>query len=125
MAIPATASLPARSEGMQRLKFWRWRWRAFSWRPYLGGLVTGLLLFSVLSVLVVSPWLLTHRSKLPLEAAFGNFAVSMAARLHAGGTSNPLTADRQTLQRGQYAFTGSCAQCHGPAGDARGGALAR
>src|SRR4051794_18916415 len=110
---------------MQRLKFWQWRWRAFAWRPFLGGVVVALIAVFVIGTLVVAPWLLTHRGSLPLENAFGDYAVSAAARLKGGSGSNPLAADRRTLERGQYAFTGSCAQCHGAAGDGKNGALTK
>src|SRR5262249_61773962 len=33
-------------------------------------------------------------------------------------------SNRQTLERGQYAYTGSCMQCHGSIGDGKDAALA-
>ncbi len=107
---------------MQRLRFWRGRPFA-SWRPFVGGFVLGGAAVLGVGVIVVAPWLLTHHHNLPLEEQFGHYAVSVAARLHAGGKTNPMTANRQTLERGQYAYTGSCAQCHGPTGNGKGGVL--
>lgn len=109
-----------RSGAMSHRRFWR---GPSSWRSWIGGFVAGAVIVLVFSAVAIAPWLLTHRHSLPLERRFGDYAVSMAARLHAGSAANPAPADNRTLERGQYAFTGSCTQCHGPTGNGKNGAL--
>lgn len=93
------------------------------WRTLGGGALLGGVIVLLVGALMVAPWLLTHRSSWPLERQFGDYAVSVAARLHAGDRSNPQTVDARTLERGQFAYTGSCAQCHGVKGDGKDAAL--
>ena len=95
-------------------------------RAFAAGIIIGFAIIGGGAAIVLPPWLLTHRSNLPGEAAFGDVAVSLAAMLHAGSSASPVQAsDRGVIERGQYAYTGSCAQCHGPAGDGKNGALSK
>jgi len=71
--------------------------------------------------ILVAPLALTHREAGSLETAYGNAAVNVVTRLRAGGIpSNPAAGDSQAIQAGREAYTGSCAQCHGAAGDGKG-----
>jgi len=97
--------------------------RPATWRALIGGIVIGVIAVLVFGAACVSPWLLTHRSDLPGERTFGRFAVGSAARFNAGDKKNPLALNGETVQHGQSSFTGSCAYCHGPKGDGKGGAL--
>jgi mono/diheme cytochrome c family protein len=98
--------------------------RPSSWKSLAGGFVLGGLASLLLGVLVIAPLLLTHRGTWPLEDQVADYALSMASRLHAGSMKNPNSiTDRRTLERGQNAFTGSCAQCHGAAGDGKNAIL--
>src|SRR5690349_19309009 len=120
----ATPPAPPPSPRSRRFNVhWR-RLRPSSWRTFTGGFVLGGVVALLVGVLVIAPMLLTHRRTWPLENQVAGYALSMAARLHAGSKSNPnTTADRRTLERGQNAFTGSCAQCHGNAGDGKNAVL--
>ncbi len=80
-----------------------------------GGAVAGL------AILLVAPVLaLVHRQDFPFERVFGNAAVSIVARLGSGGAANPLGPGAQVTDAGRFAFTGSCATCHGGSGDGKG-----
>ena len=61
-----------------------------------------------------------HRTDLPLERLYGNVAVSLAARLHAGKASNPVAQNQRALSEGAAAYLTGCAQCHGPTGTGNG-----
>ena len=82
--------------------------------------VIGLVVGVAITVLVALPFALTHRSDFPLERRYGAAAVSLVARLFAGGAANPVASDRRALEAGRAAYTGSCAVCHGAKGDGRG-----
>lgn len=81
----------------------------------LGAVVAGLI-----GVLLVAPLLLVHRADLPLERAYGNAVVTLVARMQAGDAKNPYATDNRAITAGRYAYTGSCASCHGAAGDGKG-----
>src|SRR3990170_3244985 len=83
------------------------------WLAYLIGLVSGLLIAAVVGLFAALPLALSHRSELPLERAFGGIAVSLAARLNAGGEANPVANDAGAIETGRTAYVGSCAVCHG------------
>lgn len=85
------------------------------------GIALGLAIAAAAGALLVAPLALTHRDASSLETAYGNAMVSLVARV--GGTGvgpNPLTLPAKTLQAARAAYTGSCSQCHGAAGDGRG-----
>lgn len=62
---------------------------------------------------------LTHRTDLPFERQMGHLAVKMAAA-SMKDAKIPANADRRALVNGRQAFIGSCAVCHGAAGDGKG-----
>jgi mono/diheme cytochrome c family protein len=98
-------------------------WLRHPVRAVLLGLVVGVVGTLVVEAVVVGPLALNHRQDLPLEQGFGSFAVSLTARLHAGGQTNPVAQNPRALQSGRYAYTGSCAQCHGATGNGKGAAF--
>lgn len=123
--VPAneTATEPS-TDQPQRMRTRR-RWPRFSMqrrrRAFASGILTGGILVAVIVALVALPLAIGHRNDLPLERLYGSVAVSIAARLHAGSASNPVaTNNGRALEAGRYAYTGSCAQCHGPTGDGKG-----
>src|SRR4051812_43670486 len=79
-----------------------------SWRALLVGLVLGVLGSAFVGIAVLGPAIVGHRNDLPLERLYGDFAVGMAARLGAGNQSNPVADNRQALNAGRDAYTGSC-----------------
>ncbi|HEY7295691.1 MAG TPA: c-type cytochrome [Dehalococcoidia bacterium] len=89
----------------------------------LVGFLVGLLLAAFIGIFVVAPLALTHRTTWPLETGFGHFAVNLAVGARAGSAHNPRTADQATLEQGRNAYLGSCAYCHGPTGNGKGGSL--
>ena len=89
-------------------------------RLVLVGVLFGVLGAVVVAAAVVGPWVLGKRGDLPLERAYGDFAVSVASRLGAGNQQNPVANDRRALAAGREAYTGSCSVCHGANGDGRG-----
>ncbi len=82
--------------------------------------VIGAVIAGIATALIVAPLLLVHRSDLPLERAYGNALVTLVARLQAGDAKNPYANDNRAVTAGRYAYTGSCASCHGAAGDGKG-----
>jgi mono/diheme cytochrome c family protein len=84
------------------------------------GIVFGMVLSVVGAVVFVGPLIVTHRNDLPLERAYGNFAVSVASRLNSGQAQSPVPQSRQAIQAGRLAYIGSCAECHGAKGDGKG-----
>src|SRR5512135_827761 len=80
----------------------------------------GVLVAAVVGAILVAPLLLVHRADLPLERAYGNAVVSLVARLQAGDAKDPYAGDSRAITAGRYAYTGSCASCHGAAGDGKG-----
>jgi mono/diheme cytochrome c family protein len=75
----------------------------------------------VLVMVVLAPLALTHRAAGGLETAYGNAAVSIVTRVRASSIGpNPVAGSSEAIQAGREAFTGSCAQCHGAAGDGKG-----
>jgi mono/diheme cytochrome c family protein len=84
------------------------------------GIVFGIVLSVVAAVVFVGPLVVTHRSDLPLERAYGNFAVSVASRLNGGHPQSPIPQSRQAIQAGRLEYIGSCAECHGAKGDGKG-----
>ncbi|MFI5269025.1 MAG: cytochrome c [Chloroflexota bacterium] len=71
--------------------------------------------------IVLAPVALTHRAAGSLETSYGNTVVSTVTKLRAAGIgANPVAGDSQAIQAGREAYTGSCAQCHGAAGDGKG-----
>jgi mono/diheme cytochrome c family protein len=90
-----------------------------SWGTLVGGVVLGAALTMVIFAVAVLPWAVGHRTDLPLERLYGDVAVSLAARLHAGNTSNPVAQNQRALSEGAAAYL-TCAQCHGPTGTGNG-----
>jgi mono/diheme cytochrome c family protein len=85
------------------------------------GIVVGALLALVIVAIVLAPLALTHRGAGSLEMAYGNTVVNAVTRVRAMGVgANPVAGDAQAIQTGREAYTGSCAQCHGAAGDGKG-----
>jgi mono/diheme cytochrome c family protein len=84
------------------------------------GLAVGVIVSVLVGVLIVGPLAIAHRSDLPLERVYGDFAVSLASRLHSGGTPSPSTQGQRAVQAGRLAYIGSCAECHGASGDGKG-----
>jgi mono/diheme cytochrome c family protein len=84
------------------------------------GLVLGVLGALALAVTVGGPLVIAKRNDLPLERAYGDFAVSMASRLGGGNLQNPNARNGRALSAGREAYTGSCSLCHGATGDGRG-----
>lgn len=82
--------------------------------------VVGIAVAAAVGLLVAPPLLLLHRTDLPLERAYGNAAVTIVARLLAGDAKNPLAGNARAIDAGRYAYTGSCASCHGANGDGKG-----
>src|SRR3954469_6055923 len=62
---------------------------------------------------------LGHRTDLPFERQMGHLAIKMAAA-SMKDAKIPANADRRAIANGRQAFTGSCAVCHGTAGDGKG-----
>src|SRR5579871_4002410 len=78
------------------------------------------ILLGVLALLA-GTFAILHRTIWPFEQAYGNTAIALAARLEAGSATNPLAGNPRAVTAGRDAFTGSCATCHGAAGDGKGG----
>jgi mono/diheme cytochrome c family protein len=91
-------------------------------RSRLGpGLILGVVLALVVVAIVAAPLALTHRAAGSLETSYGNAVVSTVTKVRASGIgTNPVAGDSQAIQAGREAYTGSCAQCHGAAGDGKG-----
>jgi mono/diheme cytochrome c family protein len=89
------------------------------WPLFLTGLLLGVLSVIVILSLVILPLAVGHRSDLPLERLYGDVAVSIAAKVHAGSQSNPVAANARAVQEAQSAYL-TCAQCHGPTGKGNG-----
>ncbi|MFN8493462.1 MAG: c-type cytochrome [Caldilineaceae bacterium] len=88
---------------------------------WLIGLIIGVILTLILVVLVGMPLAVAHRQDLPLERVYGDLAVELAVGMQAGSAQNPTTQNsRRALESGRYAYTGSCAVCHGVNGDGKG-----
>ena len=94
--------------------------RGMGWTKYLAGAIVALLVAGLVGAVAAGPLVLTHRQDLPLERAFGKFAVTSAAWLSAGTQTNPVAGDTRAAQTGRSAYTGSCSQCHGATGDGKG-----
>ena len=84
----------------------------------LGGAL-GALGLLLLLVAVALPLAVGHRRDLPLERLYGDFAVSLAARLHADGVPPQPTQNPRALAEGRASYL-TCAQCHGPTGKGDG-----
>lgn len=94
-------------------------------RPSLGrGLLVGLLLGALLTglaVLLTLSAFLRHRGDWPLEGALAAVAKELAIPRSASDLKPPGPLDdRRLLAAGREAYTGSCALCHGAAGDGKG-----
>lgn len=89
-------------------------------RGWLIGLIIGVLLTLLLVVIIGMPLAVAHRQDLPLERVYGNLAVDLAVGMQAGSIQNPVTQSGRALESGRYAYTGSCAVCHGVNGDGKG-----
>ena len=90
------------------------------WARTLVAALVGAVIMLVVVLLVGAPMALLHRQNLPLETAYGNAVVSMAARIQAGNEANPVAANPRALQSGRDAYTGSCSSCHGNDGKGNG-----
>jgi mono/diheme cytochrome c family protein len=62
---------------------------------------------------------LGHRADLPFERQLGHLAIKMAAS-SMKDAQIPSNLDRRASINGRMSFTGSCAVCHGAAGDGKG-----
>lgn len=91
-----------------------------TWLWLIVGLVVGGVLALVGVVFIGMPLALGHRSNLPLENLYANFAVELAVRTQAGSAQNPVGQNPRALESGRAAYTGSCAVCHGATGDGNG-----
>ena len=60
------------------------------WSAFLFGLVLGVVGLGSAGLVIGGPIILLHRNNLPLEKAYGDGAVGIAARLAAGNQQNPL-----------------------------------
>jgi mono/diheme cytochrome c family protein len=89
------------------------------WGAFLLGALSGILAALLLVILVGMPLAVRHRNDLPLERLYGNFAVSLAARLHAGSVPKAPAQNQRALLQAQSAYL-TCAQCHGPTGKGDG-----
>ena len=88
--------------------------------PITLGVGIGLLLAGVLGA-CAAPLALLHRDPSALETAYGNAMVTLVARVSSGGLGpNPVAAEPEAMQAARSAYTGSCSQCHGAAGDGLG-----
>jgi mono/diheme cytochrome c family protein len=92
------------------------------WRALLLGAAIGIAGCAIFGATVLPTLLLTHRAEWPGEHLIAGFALGMAANLNAPPKITAPT-DSRTIQRGMYAYTGSCAQCHGTKGDGKDGIL--
>jgi mono/diheme cytochrome c family protein len=90
------------------------------WSPLIVGLVIGVIGSVGVALIVVAPLVLAHRQDLPLEVRYGSVAVSLAARLNAGNSPNPVAGNQRALRTGLDAYVGSCAACHGSNGNGKG-----
>jgi mono/diheme cytochrome c family protein len=119
---PAAAEAHLDTPQSQARRSRRWRRPALKHpgRAFAGGIALGAVSVLAVLALIVMPLAIGHRNDLPLERLYGNVAVSLAARLHAGSATNPAASNARALEAGRYAYTGSCAQCHGPTGDGKG-----
>ena len=87
----------------------------------IAGFTTGLGLGLVGIVLVLPPLALSHHQAGAIETSIGNAVVKLVIRVQAADLGpNPINPNAQTLQAARGAYTGSCSQCHGAAGDGRG-----
>ncbi|MBI5880095.1 MAG: c-type cytochrome [Chloroflexi bacterium] len=93
--------------------------RRLPWGGLLIGLVVGALGVLFLVVAVGMPFALGHRNDLPLEKLYGDAAVSIAS-MQGGNQTNPVANNPRAIENGRVAYTGSCATCHGVAGDGKG-----
>ena len=90
-------------------------------KQIMAGAGVGLAVAAIGGAIVVGPVALIHRDASPLELAYGNAIVSLASRVGAASVgANPVPSNPETLQAARAAYTGSCSQCHGAAGDGRG-----
>ncbi|MGH7862289.1 MAG: cytochrome c [Candidatus Dormibacteraceae bacterium] len=90
------------------------------WRYLLPAFVLGVAGAAIVALIIGLPLLVAHRQDLPLERAYGDYAVAAAARLNAGDTSDPLVNDPRAQRAGRDVYTGSCAVCHGSDGKGQG-----
>lgn len=93
---------------------------ARSWPAFLLGLAVGVIGLGVAGVVVGGPIILMHRNNLPLEQAYGDGAVGIAARLGAGNQQNPPAQSARAVGDRRIAFAGSCSVCHGANGTGTG-----
>jgi mono/diheme cytochrome c family protein len=91
-----------------------------AWSPLIVGLLVGVIGSVGVVLIVVAPLVLAHRQDLPFEQRYGSVAVSLAARLNAGNSPNPVAGDQRVLRTGLDAYIGSCAACHGSSGNGKG-----
>jgi mono/diheme cytochrome c family protein len=88
--------------------------------PLLAAAAIGALGTILGGILVAGPLIVAKRGDLPLERAYGDFAVSVASRFGGANQQNPVAQNGRALVAGRDAYTGSCAVCHGATGDGRG-----
>lgn len=88
-------------------------------RPEIRAFALGVLTSGIAILIVVPPLALVRRD-LPFERAVGNAAVSVVVKLQAGSATNPNGPGGRIVDAGRFAYTGSCATCHGATGDGKG-----
>ena len=86
----------------------------------LVGMAFGICVALGTGLVVGGPFLVAHRQDLPLELAYGHYAVKAAARLLGGNTANPDASNFRAVSAGRAAYTGSCSECHGADGKGNG-----
>jgi mono/diheme cytochrome c family protein len=119
-AIAPTASTPVETVEPAPRPGRRWRLpRRRSWGLFLLGGLFGALGVLFLLAAIAMPLAVGHRKDLPLERLYGDFAVSLAARLHAGGVPQQPAQNPRALAEAQASYL-TCAQCHGPTGKGDG-----
>ena len=89
-------------------------------RRTIATLAIGAIAAGLVGLAVGLPLALTHRQDFPFERRYGDFAVSAVSRVLGGNAANPVANDRNAIDAGRVAYTGSCAVCHGAKGDGRG-----
>ena len=84
------------------------------------GLALGICVALGAGLVVGGPLMVSHRQDLPLELAYGHYAVKAAVRLLGGNDTNPNASNPRAESAGRAAYTGSCSECHGADGKGNG-----
>jgi len=85
------------------------------------GIIIGGLGAAILGAVLLAPVALTHHDASSFEAAYGSAVVGLVSRIEGARVGpNPVADNARALATAQEAYAGSCAECHGAAGDGRG-----